>query len=74
LDFIGLGFVFCGAIFSVTRSGHFVDGRYLIVQLKHLIQQLTGMINDLNFNGEACYVPAYSQNALIPDYLKKLHS
>lgn len=74
LAFIGLSFVFWGAIFSVTRTGRFVDGSLLDSSAEATYSTIDRMINDLRFNGKGYYVPAYSQNALIPDYLKKLRS
>lgn len=72
LAFIGLGLVFWGAIFSVTRAGRFVDGSLLDSSAEATYSTIDRMINDLRFNGRGYYIPAYPQSALIPDYLKNL--
>ena len=72
LAFIGLGLVFWGAIFSVTRAGRFVDGSLLDSSAEATYSTIDRMINDLRFNGRGYYIPAYPQSVLIPDYLKNL--
>jgi hypothetical protein len=74
LAFIGLGLVFWGAIFSVTRTGHFVDSSLLDKSAEATYSTIDRIINDLQFTGKSYYVPAYSQKALIPDYLRNLRN
>jgi hypothetical protein len=74
LAFIGLGFIFWGAIFSVTRKGRFIDSKLLDSSAEASYSTLDRVINDLQFASKAYYIPAYSKNAVIPEYLKKLRS
>jgi hypothetical protein len=72
LAFIGLGLVFWGAIFLVTRTGRFVESSLLDSTAKSTYSTIDRIINDLKFNGRGYYIPAYPQNAFIPDFLKNL--
>ncbi|MGD6808922.1 MAG: hypothetical protein ACQCN3_04410 [Candidatus Bathyarchaeia archaeon] len=70
--FIGLGFVLWGAIFSLAQPGKYVDGNILDSTAYTVYSTLDRMINDLKFNGHGYYIPAYPQNAYLPEYYKNL--
>lgn len=72
LAFIGLGLTFWGAIFVVTRTGKYVESGLLEGSAKSQYSTIDRMLNDLNYSGHAYYIPAYPQNAYLPDYLKSL--
>jgi hypothetical protein len=72
LAFIGLGLVFWGAIFSLTRPGKFVDSALLDSTANSIYSTLDRMINDLRYNGHGYYIPTYPKDAYLPDYFKNL--
>jgi hypothetical protein len=70
--FIGLGLVFWGAIFAVARGGKYVESSLLDGTAKSSYSTIERMINDLNYNGQGYYIPAYPQDVSLPEYLKNL--
>ncbi len=70
--FIGLGFTFWGAIFTLTRRGKYVESSLLDSTAKSAYSTLDRMINDLKYITQAYYIPSYPQDANLPDYLKNL--
>jgi hypothetical protein len=70
--FIGLGLTFWGALFSVAKTGKYVESSLLDVSAKSAYSTTDRMINDLKFNGQAYYLPAYPQDVNLPQYLNKL--
>jgi hypothetical protein len=72
LAFIGLGLTFFGAIFSFTRKANYVQESILDSTAKSAYSTLDRMINELSFNTHAYYLPAYPQNAHLPEYLVNL--
>ena len=70
--FIGLGLVFWGAVFALTRNGKYVESSLLDGAAKSSYSTIDRMINDLKFNAKGYYIPAYSQEIILPDYLKNL--
>jgi hypothetical protein len=70
--FIGLGLTFWGAIFTLTRNGKYVESSLLDSTAKSAYSTIDRMINDLKFNGQGYYIPAYPQDVNIPEYLKNL--
>jgi hypothetical protein len=70
--FIGLGLTFWGALFSVARTGKYVESSILDVSAKSAYSTTDRMINDLKFKGQAYYLPAYPQDVNLPQYLNKL--
>lgn len=70
--FIGLGLTFWGAIFALARSGKYVESSLLDATAKSAYSTIDRMINDLKFNGQGYYIPAYPKDANLPEYLKNL--
>ena len=70
--FIGLGLTFWGAIFALTRSGKYVESSLLDGTAKSAYSTIDRMINDLKYNGQGYYIPAYPQDVALPEYLKNL--
>jgi hypothetical protein len=72
LAFIGLGLVFWGAIFSLSKPGKFVDGSLLDSTASSVYSTLDRLINDLNYTGRGYYIPTYPKDAFLPEYYKNL--
>jgi hypothetical protein len=72
LAFIGLGLVFWGAIFALSRPGKFVDGSLLDSTANSVYSTLDRLINDLNYNGRGYYIPTYPKDAFLPEYYRNL--
>jgi len=72
LAFIGLGLVFWGAIFSLSRPGKFVESSLLDSTANSVYSTLDRLINDLKYNGRGYYIPTYPKDAFLPDYFKNL--
>jgi hypothetical protein len=70
--FIGLGLTFWGAIFALTRTGKYVESSLLDGTAKSGYSTIERMINDLKFNAQGYYIPAYPKDVILPDYLKNL--
>ena len=70
--FIGLGLTFWGAIFAVAQNRKAVDSSLLDGTAVSAYSTLDRMINDLNYNGQGYYIPAYPQDVPIPEYLTSL--
>ena len=70
--FVGLGLTFWGAIFALTRTGKYVESSLLDGTAKSGYSTIERMINDLKYNGQGYYIPAYPKDVLLPDYLKNL--
>jgi hypothetical protein len=70
--FVGLGLIFWGAIFAVARNGKYVDSGLLDGAAKSTYSTIDRMINDLNYEGQAYYIPAYPSDVSLPEYLKNL--
>jgi hypothetical protein len=70
--FIGLGLTFWGAIFTLARSGKYVESSLLDGTAKSAYSTMDRIINDLKFNGQGYYIPACPQHDYLPEYLKNL--
>jgi hypothetical protein len=70
--FIGLGFTFWGAIFTITRKGKYVEGSLLDSSAKTAYSTIDRMINDFKYITSAYFIPSYSQDIHLPDYLNNL--
>lgn len=70
--FIGLGLLFWGVVFSLARSGRYVESAVLDSTVKPAYSTYDRVINELKFNGQGYFVPPYPQDAVLPDYLKGL--
>jgi hypothetical protein len=70
--FIGLGLTFWGAIFALAKSGKYVQSSLLDGTAKSGYSTIERMINDLEFNAQGYYIPAYPKDVILPDYLKNL--
>jgi hypothetical protein len=70
--FVGLGLTFWGAIFALARSGKYVESSLLDGTAKSGYLTIERLINDLKFNPQGYYIPAYPKDVVLPDYLKNL--
>lgn len=70
--FVGLGLTFWGAIFALIKNDRYVDSALLESTAKSNYSTIDRIVNDLNFNPKAYYIPAYPQDASIPQYLNLL--
>ena len=70
--FIGLGLTFWGAVLALTRSGKYVETSLLDSSARSTYTTVDRMINDLKYNGQGYYIPAYPKDVFLPDYLKNL--
>jgi hypothetical protein len=70
--FIGLGLTFWGAIFALARNGKYVESSLLDATAKSAYSTIDRIINDLKFNGQGYYIPAYPKDVNLPVYLKNL--
>lgn len=70
--FIGLGLTFWGAVLALTRSGKYVESSLLDSSARSTYTTVDRMINDLKFNGQGFYIPAYPKDVFLPEYLKNL--
>jgi hypothetical protein len=70
--FIGLGLTFWGAIFALARNGKYVESSLLDATAKSAYSTIDRIINDLKFNGQGYYIPAYPKDVNLPEYLKNL--
>ncbi len=70
--FIGLGLTFWGVIFAFARNGKYVESSLLDATAKSAYSTFDRMINDLKFNGQGYYIPAYPKDVRLPEYLKNL--
>ena len=70
--FIGLGLTFWGAVLALTRSGKYVETSLLDSSARSTYTTVDRMINDLKYNGQGFYIPAYPKDVFLPDYLKNL--
>ncbi len=71
MAFIGLGFTFWGAIFAMARKGNYVESSLLDGTAKSAYSTLDRMLNELKY-AKGYYIPAYPEDAYLPDYLKNL--
>lgn len=69
---IGLGLTFWGVLFAFARKGKYVESSLLDATAKSAYSTLDRMINDLKFNGQGYYIPAYPKDVNLPEYLKNL--
>ena len=70
--FIGLGLTFWGAVLALTRSGKYVETSLLDSSARSTYTTVDRMINDLKYNGQGFYIPAYPKDVFLPEYLKNL--
>lgn len=70
--FIGLGLLFWGVVFSLARTGRYVESALLDGTAKSAYSTFDRVINDLKFNGQGYYIPPYPQDAALPEYLGAL--
>ena len=72
LAFIGLGLTFWGAIFLFARSTKFVKTPILDATTISTYTTLDRIIDDLNYKGNALYIPSYPKGTYLPEYLEGL--
>jgi hypothetical protein len=70
--FIGLGLTFWGAIFALTRTRKYVESSLLDGTAKSGYSTIERMINNLKFNPQGFYIPAYPKDVVLPEYLANL--
>ncbi|HSV49614.1 MAG TPA: hypothetical protein VLH35_04795 [Candidatus Acidoferrales bacterium] len=70
--FIGLGLTFWGVVLALTRNGHYIDSTLLDATARSTYSTIDRMFNDLKYNGQGYYLPAYPKDVTLPDYLKNL--
>ncbi len=70
--FIGLGLVFWGAVLALTRNGKYVESTLLDSSAYSTYSTIDRMINDLKYDGQGYYIPAYPKDVVLPEYLKNL--
>jgi hypothetical protein len=72
LAFIGLGLTLWGALFYLVRPITYVRGSLLSTTATTLYQTIDRIIKDLNAKGKVIYVPPYTAEVYLPQYLKGL--
>lgn len=70
--FIGLGLTFWGAVLALARTGRHVESSLLDATARSSYFTIDRMFNDLKYNGQGYYLPAYPRDVSLPDYLKIL--
>jgi hypothetical protein len=69
---IGLGLVFWGGVFALTRSGKYVETSLLDESAKTAYTTIDRMMNDFNYGQQGYYIPAYPFDSNLPEYLQNL--
>ncbi len=70
--FIGLGLTFWGAILALTRNGKYVESTILDASAHSTYTTIDRILNDKKGDNHAYYIPAYANDASMPEYLKNL--
>jgi len=72
LAFVGLCLTFWVVLFLFARPTKFVRSTMLDATALSFYTTIDRIVDDLNYNGKATYVPSYPKEAYLPDYLKGL--
>jgi len=69
---IGLGMLFWGALFNLATRLRYVEGNLLNSTVISTYLTIDRVINDCKYNGDAYYLPPYSQEEYLQENLKGL--
>ena len=72
LAFIGLGLTFWGTLFLLLGTPREVETNLLYSAATSEYSSINRIVNDLNYTGEAIYMPPYPKNIHVPDHQKNL--
>jgi hypothetical protein len=72
LAFIGLGLAFWGTLFLLLGTPREVESNLLYDAATSEYSTINRIVNDLNFVGEAVYMPPYPKSIHVPDHQKSL--
>jgi hypothetical protein len=72
LAFIGLGLTFWGTLFLLLGTPREVESSLLYDAATSEYSTINRIVNDLNFVGEAVYMPPYPKSIHVPDHQKSL--
>ena len=72
LAFVGLGLIFWGTLFLLLGTPREVESGLLYDAATSEYSTINRIVNDLNFVGEAIYMPPYSKSIHVPDHQKSL--
>jgi hypothetical protein len=72
LAFIGLGLTFWGTLFLLLGTPREVETNLLYAAATSEYSSINRIVNDLNYTGEAIYMPPYPKNIHVPDHQKNL--
>jgi hypothetical protein len=70
--FIGLGLTFWGAIFLLITPQKQVEGSFLVTSTLPAYMTIDRMLKDLKPKNEAYYIPSYTRDVDLPEYMKGL--
>jgi hypothetical protein len=72
LAFTGLGLTFWGVLFLLIQPKSYVEGNLLISTAYPEYSTIDRIINDLECEEKAYYIPSYPNDAAVPEHLKGL--
>jgi hypothetical protein len=72
LAFIGLGLLFWGVLFLLTRPTKYVEGSLLDSVATSEYSTIDRIIRSFQYGGKGYYIPPYPKDARIPEHLKGL--
>jgi hypothetical protein len=72
LAFIGLGLTFWGTLFLLLGTPREVESNLLYDAATSEYSTINRIVNDLNYVGEAIYMPPYPKSIHVPDHQKSL--
>jgi hypothetical protein len=72
IAFIGLGLTFWGTLFLLLGTPREVESNLLYDAATSEYSTINRIVNDLNFVGEAVYIPPYPKSIHVPDHQKSL--
>jgi hypothetical protein len=72
LCFIGLGLTFWGALFILITPQKQVEGSFLVTSTLPVYMTIDRMLKDLKPKNEAYYIPSYTRDVDLPEYMKGL--
>jgi hypothetical protein len=72
LAFMGLGMTFWGVLFLFVRSTKFVRSALLGSTISSSYATLDRILDDLNYKGNAVYIPPYPKDGYLPEHLAGL--
>ena len=72
LAFIGLGLTFWGTLFLLLGTPREVETNLLYAAATSEYSSINRIVNDLNYTGEAIYMPPYPKSIHVPDHQKNL--